>query len=84
MDYFSILTVNLDMYLCDAGSLMLSDRNFRHDLERPFLFINEIQGKVVVIYLSFGDKNRFYIDYFSIVNVGQICICLGPRGHRVT
>ena len=48
-----------------------------------FIFINEIQGKAFVIHLSYGDRNRFYIDCFSIVNVKQICICLGPRGHRV-
>ena len=50
---------------------------------RVFIFINEIQGKAFVIHLSFGDRNRFYIDYSSIVNVSQICICLRPRGHRV-
>ena len=48
-----------------------------------FIFINEIQGKAFVIHLSFGDRNRFYIDYFSVVNVRQISVCLGPRGHRV-
>ena len=48
-----------------------------------FIFINEVQGKAFVIHLSFGDRNGFYIDYFSMVNMSQMCICLGPRGHRV-
>ena len=85
------------MYLCDAG--LMTDRNFRYDLELRYasrvrypctffnvplsIFINEIQGKAFVIHLSFGDRNRFYIDCFSILNVRQICICLGPWGHRV-
>ena len=46
-------------------------------------FINEIQGKAFVIHLSFGDRNRFYVDSFLIVNMRQIFICLGLRGHRV-
>ena len=80
------------MYLCDAGSM--TDRNFRYDLEKRyasrvrypctfsnvplFIFTNEIQGKAFVIHLSFGDRNGFYIDCFSIVIVRQICISLGP------
>ena len=77
----------------------MTDRNLRYDLEKRygsrvrysqtffnvplFIFLNEIQRKALVIHLSFEDRNRLYIDCFSIVNVRQICICLGPRGHRV-
>ena len=37
-----------------------------------FIFLIEIQGKAFVIYLSFEDRNRFYIGCFSIVNVRHL------------
>ena len=44
-----------------------------------FIFLNEIQGKAFVIHLSFEDRNRFYIDFFSKVNVRHLYLSWPAR-----
>ena len=47
--------------------------------KRLVIFLNEIQGKAFVIHLSFEDRNRFYIDCFSIVNVRDLYLSWPAR-----
>ena len=35
---------------------------------------------LILTFFPFEDRNHLYIDYFSIITVSQICICVAP-GH---